>query len=98
MMRIERFIWWETRSGNKVPLGDITLTPRSRVLLVRWPGGGWVWNRPRDIVVERNGKIERYPIVDQTRRVQLGLLGLGLGLVILTLAQSKRRRRNRDGR
>lgn len=97
MMRIKRFVWWETRSGNKVPLGDVTLTPRSRALIIRWPGGGWVWNRPRDIVVERGGKIERFPIVDPTRRVQLGLLGLGLSFLILALTHSKLRR-NRDGR
>ena len=41
MMRIKRFIWWETRSGDKVPLGDVTLTPRSRAVMIRWPGGGW---------------------------------------------------------
>ncbi len=78
MARFSRFVELQTISGPQVTAGDVKVTPRSQTLTVRLPFGGFVWNRPASVLVERNGRAEVIPIVDVTRIVQLGLLGLPL--------------------
>lgn len=90
-MRLTEILSWQTTSGEKVSIGDIALTPQSRALIIRRPRGGWVWNRPGGIVVEREGQTERIPIVDTTRRVQFALLGLSLALLVFGFARNRRR-------
>jgi hypothetical protein len=84
----------QTLLGKEITVGDITVTPQSQALTLRWPGGGWVWNRPIAVLVERGGNAERVPIIDVTRMAQVGLYGLGLCLTVLTLLISARRRRS----
>jgi len=76
--KIREIFEWRTFSGDKIAIGDVTVTPQSQALIVRWPGGGFVWNRPAAILVERDEGTERIPIVDVTRLAQWGLLGLSL--------------------
>jgi hypothetical protein len=88
----ERFKW-QTVSGDRVMVDDIVVTPQSQALTVRWPRGGWVWNRPVAVLVERDERTKRIPIVDVTRVAQLGLYALGLvfaivGLVLWTKGRS----------
>ena len=87
-MRIKDMVSWQTETGDSVEVGDVTLTPQSQSLLVRWPDGGWVWNRPVAVLVERGGETERIPVVDVTRKAQVGLLGLAalFGLATLVLS------------
>ena len=97
----DKFQWeWETRTGDTVviddqSLGEVTITPQSQVLTVRWPYGGWVWNRPLAILVERGTQTERTPIVDVTRFAQLALLALSLIFSCFILLRSIRGRRLR---
>jgi hypothetical protein len=72
--------------------GNIYLTPESQALTLRWPWGGFVWNRPSAITVEKDGSIQRLPIIDVTRLIQLGLIGFSLTLGLITLLNSIRRR------
>jgi hypothetical protein len=65
-------------SAEPVTVGDVTVTPRSRALVVRLPKGGLVWNRPTAVLVEQDGGVRRIPIIDVTRIVQVGLLGLAV--------------------
>jgi hypothetical protein len=62
-----------TTTGPTVIASGMLVTPESRVLTVRLPFGGFVWNRPSAVIVERDGRVERLPIVDVTR-VMLGVL------------------------
>ena len=62
--------------AEPVTVDDVTVTPRSRALVVRLPWGGLVWNRPTAVLVERDGRVRRIPIVDVTRILQAGLMGL----------------------
>jgi len=96
MVRFKEMLQWRTISGDKVTVGDVTVTPQSRALTIRWPHGGLVWNRPVDILVERGEQTERIPIVDVTRMAQLGLLGLSLMFSMVILVLSIRRRRDRN--
>ena len=96
MARLKEMLQWRKVSGNKVSVGDVTVTPQSQALTVRWPRGGLVWNRPVAVLVERDEETERIPIVDVTRMAQLGLLGLSLVFSMIIMALSVRRRRDRN--
>ena len=87
-------VQWQTISGSPVTVGGVTVTPQSQALIVRWPFGGFVWNRPVAILVERGGSrfVECRRVIDVTRMVQLGLLGFSLVLSIAVLSKSARRK------
>lgn len=92
-MPLKDMVKYELVSGEPTAVGDATLTPESRVLSVRWPNGGWVWNRPVAVVVEQEGLTERLPIVDVTRIAQVSLYGFSLFIALLTLVATLGRRR-----
>ncbi len=94
MSEFKDVLQWQTISGEEVTIGDVTLTPQSQALTLRWPNGGFVWNRPVAVLVERDGQTERVPVVDVTRIVQLALLGLGLVFFMVAVILSIRKRRN----
>lgn len=94
MSKFKDVVRWQTISGEQVTIGDVTLTPQSQALTLRWPNGGFVWNRPVAVLVERGGQTERVPVVDVTRIAQLTLLGLGLIFSMVTVILSIRKRRD----
>lgn len=85
MTQMQERFKMETMSGETVTIDDVIVTPQSQALTVRWPQGGWVWNRPAAVLVEQGEEEERIPIVDVTRVAQLGLFGLSLVFVVLGL-------------
>lgn len=94
MTEHQKFIQYQTRSGQPFKTGSLTVTPRSRALVVRWPFGGWVWNRPVSVTFQEGEQVRRISIIDLTRLVQLGLLGLAAiffvtGLIVSGLSKSK---------
>jgi hypothetical protein len=97
MARVGRALEWQTVLGNPVRIGDLTVTPESQALIMHWPNGGFVWNRPLAVLVERNGRTERVPIPDVTRIAQVVLI---IGMVLLSVVAAIaaiRQRRNQDG-
>ncbi|HEV8632824.1 MAG TPA: hypothetical protein VG370_01085 [Chloroflexota bacterium] len=77
-------------AGEPVTLGQVRLVPQSRALVVRLPFGGFVWNRPVAVRVERGGETTRVPIHDVTRVVQLGLFGLSFVVLVAALVAARR--------
>jgi len=99
MSKLKDVVRWQTISGEEVTIGDVTLTPQSQALTLRWPNnGGFVWNRPVAVLVKRDGQTERVPVVDVTRIAQLTLFGLGLVFSMVTLILSIRKRRDKNER
>ena len=97
MARVGRTLEWQTVLGSPVRIGDVTVTPESQALILHWPNGGFVWNRPLAVLVEHNGRMERVLIPDVTRIAQIALL---IGMVLLgvvTAIAAIRQRRNQDG-
>jgi hypothetical protein len=78
-------------SAEPVTIHGVTVTPQSRALVVRWPKGGLVWNRPTAVLVEQDGQTRRIPIVDVTRILQVGLLGLAILTAGASLLGCRRR-------
>jgi hypothetical protein len=93
MDRSEPKIKWQDGSGHPVTAGEITVTPHSQALIVRWKQGGFVWNRPVAVVVEQSGQTQRIPILDLTRILQWSLLATSavcwIGFLLLWRQQSK---------
>ena len=83
-------IQYQTISGQPITVGDTTITPQSQALIIRWPYGGFVWNRPCGILVEQGGQTQRIPIRDVTRIVQARLWGIGVLWAILIYLGAKR--------
>jgi hypothetical protein len=73
--RIE-IAWAQEASAAPVTVGEVTVTPRARALVVRLPQGGFVWNRPTAVTVQRAGAVKHLRVVDVTRLLQLALLAL----------------------
>jgi hypothetical protein len=96
MIGFKDIVEWQTVSGEKVIVGDVTLTPQSWALTIRWPNGGFVWNRPAAVLVQRGEETERIPIVDITFLAQLGLLGLSFIFSFYALIVSVRKRRDQN--
>ena len=79
-MRIGRTIEWSESRGRPVTVGDTTVTPVARSLAVRCSRLGAVWSDPAAILVERDGRTDRIPIMNVNRRI---VWGLRLGAVAL---------------
>ena len=97
MARLNDVFRRQTLSSDPITVGDTTITPQSQAITVRWPTGGWVWNRPVAVLIERDGETERIPIVDVSRIAQLGLLGLGVVFSVFALMRFMKERKRRNG-
>ena len=86
MPSLREIVQLKTSSGDKVTVGNVSVTPQSQALIIRLPFGGFVLNRPVAALVERDGQTERIPIVDPTRMIQLGLIGFS---VVVSVVISK---------
>jgi hypothetical protein len=93
MSRLSERVQLQTRSSEPLIFGDLTLIPQAQALVIRWPNGGWVWNRPVAVLAERNGQVERIPIRNVTRLVQLGLVAFAIGFLWLTWIRARRERK-----
>ncbi len=83
----------ETESAAPISVGGVTVTPRSQALILSFPFGQLVWNRPTEVVVERDGRTERIRVVDISRAFQLGLYALAAALGVAIAVGSARRAR-----
>ena len=86
-------IQWQTTTGEAVTVGDLTVKPQAQAVSVRWPNGGFVWNRPVAVLVERGGQQTRLPIVDVTRLAQIGLFGISAIFTTIFLMLSMKRKK-----
>ena len=98
----EKMIELRTYEGGAIQMTDIagvnlSITPQSQALSLRWPNGGFVWNRPVAVRVEKDGQVERVPIVDITRLAQVILWGLS-GLFALGTVLFAVRNQGKEGK
>ena len=94
-MPLKDIVQYQLETGSPITVDETMLTPQSQVLTVRWPNGGWVWNRPVAVLVEQDGDMERYPIVDVTRLAQIGLMAFAFIFTLLTFLIGLGRKRRK---
>lgn len=82
----------QTASQHLVFAGNMSVTLQSQALVVHLPFGWFVLNRPVAVVVARGEVLERIPIVDVTRRVQIAGLVITLLTIAISLAKSLNRK------
>ena len=82
----------ETRAGDSIPCGELSLVPIARSVRLDLGRGAWVqWNRAVGLAVESSQRRTVVPIRDRTRQMQLAVLGAGLlGSLFLWLAARRR--------
>jgi len=96
MPRLQDFIRLENTSAEPIVVGDTRITPQAQAFSLQFPWGGFVWNRPTAVLVERDDVAQRIPIVDVTRAAQFAVFGLVLTFsVIITLLAAQRARPRR---
>ncbi len=76
------------KSGEAIYIGDIIVMPQCEAYLMKTPWGPVVLNRPAAVFVDQGGIVERRPIIDVTRQVQLLLLGASVLFLIAGLILS----------
>jgi hypothetical protein len=97
MPSLRNFIQIETQTDEPLTVGDTTITPQSRALIVRWPHGGFVWHRPIGVIVDRGGQTQHLSIVDVTRYATWSLAGCTLLFsVIIALVAARHRTQERN--
>lgn len=69
--------------GKTLVAGDALITPVAQALIVRTPVGGFVWNRPLAVRIERRGRVEQRRLLDVTRLAQAALLASGIAAGVL---------------
>lgn len=84
MAQIGEVFRWQTVAGRPVTLHNRTITPLTQVLALRWPQGGFVWNRPVALLIEQDGQVERVPVLDMTRFVQVALFSCAIFVLLAT--------------
>lgn len=83
----------ETTVGEPVTARGVTVTPQAQVVSLRLgQNAGFVWNRPTAVLVEREGQVQRIPIVDVTLWAQVGFALLAGATAILMIFSLKRSR------
>jgi len=80
-----------TATGQPVTVGGRTVVPEAQVVTLNTPFGGFVWNRPTAVLVEKDGVRERVPIVDVTRYALVALWGFGFLVMALAWMNGRRR-------
>jgi hypothetical protein len=76
----------KARTGQPMQFDQVTITPISRAVEIRFPrqSGGIVWNRPVAVVVQPpEGPEKRLAIQDETRFQQFLLFAILFGMVAL---------------
>jgi hypothetical protein len=54
----------QTNSAEAITVSEVTITPQSQALMVRWPFGSWIWSRPVSVIIQRGGQSQTIPIID----------------------------------
>jgi hypothetical protein len=84
------------RAGEPYQIGELTITPISKVLLITPPGaqGGLIWNHPTAVRVKHlNGEEQVLPVPDPTLQAILLLTAFSLAALLAFLfAQFQKRK------
>ena len=85
MADVSKYFKWEPVTGEPQVVGDRVIRLQAQAIMLNTPFGGFLWNRPTAVLVEKDGVTDEVPIVDVTR---YALIGIGvMGMVGMMLAK-----------
>ena len=96
MANWREIITWRLEEGASTTRDGTTVTPLARILAIRWPGGGLLRAWPAGVIVQHDGSRRRVPIVDITRALRLGILGIGIWWLIAHSVRQRNIRQRRE--
>ena len=92
MADVSKYFNWEPEIGEPQVIGDRTIRLQSQAISLNTPFGGFLWNRPTAVLVERDGITDEVPIVDATRYALIGIGVMGvIGMMLAKLIVGARR-------
>jgi len=83
MTKLTDFIELKTVQGTAVSTPPHPLIPESQALIIKFPFGGFVWQRPTAVLVQNGAQSERHPIVDVTRLATISVMAASLLIPLL---------------
>ncbi|MEZ4591073.1 MAG: hypothetical protein R3D55_08010 [Chloroflexota bacterium] len=83
MTKLTDFVEWKTVQGTAVSTPHHTLIPESQALIIKFPYGGMVWQRPTAVLVQNGSQTKRHPIVDVTRLATWSIISASMILPLL---------------
>mgnify|MGYP007059446969 CR=1 FL=1 len=90
MTQLAKMFQLKNVSGTAVQTPHGTLIPESQALFIRFPFGGFVWQRPTAVRVQQNNQTHRYPIIDVPRLATWSILAASLLLPLLLRLTKKK--------
>jgi hypothetical protein len=89
MVDIAQYVSWKPVTGEPQMIGDRVIRLRAQAISLRTPFGGFVWNRPTAVLVEKDGVTDETPIVDVTRYALIGIGVMGVvGALVVRLLRN----------
>jgi hypothetical protein len=83
MANLTDFIQLKTVQGTAVSTPHYTLIPESQALIIKFPFGGFVWQRATAVLVQQGEQTQRHPITDVTRLATWSVLAASLLTTLL---------------
>ena len=90
MAQLTDFIQLKTVQGTAVHTPHHTIIPESQALIIKFPYGGFVWQRPTAVLVQQGDQTQRHPITDVTRLATWSVLAASILLPVLLRAIFKK--------
>jgi len=89
-MSLKELITWQTIDGETSSAHGLNVTPQVQSIQFRFPFGGYVWNRPVAVTVQKDDQEQRIPIVNVTLATELFIYALATLLTVVLWRVSKR--------
>ena len=89
-MSPHEFITWQTIDGETRLVHGYSVTPQAQAIQVRFPFGGYVWNRPVGVIVKKDGQEQGIPIINITLAAQLFIYAFVALLTVILWRASKK--------
>jgi len=95
MEEVSKYFSWEPVIGKPQVIGDRVIRLQSQAISLNTPFGGFLWNRPTAVLVEKDGITDEVPIVDATRYalISIGVMGV-VGMLLAKLIAGVRMTRS----
>ena len=92
MADLSKYVNWKPVMGEPQVIGDRTIRLQAQAISLITPFGGFVWNRPTAVFVEKDGHTDEVPIVDATRYALIGIGVMGMaGMMLAKLITGAKR-------
>ena len=84
-----QYFSWKPVTGEPQVIGDRVIRLQAQAISLRTPFGGFVWNRPTAVFVEKDGVTDEVPIIDAARYALIGIGVMGVvGALLVRLLRN----------